>query len=296
MLEEIRIRREFGFPVDGPWLWEKTRLQSTLSFVKARMGAFGQLVQQATISGQTRSTIQAVIDADRIFRSLQFAKGSVSLLKSKSFEKLIGHFADGSPIRGYFEHYGAQVADVIERKLIGAVINSQGARETARQMSRAIGEEALKIANERGFNAIVTARTEPLRVYRQATIDNYAENPELVDGYIRLASLDQRTCPVCLALSGTWYRLSEPFESHAACRCTCVPSLRDSSVFYAPTGPEWFDEQPEAVQTEILGTGKYELYREGRIQLNDLVRRSTSPTFGPQVRVATLRELYQLAG
>lgn len=294
LMAQIEVRSKSGLPVDGGWLWQQSRLRQALGLIEDRLDAFGKLALSATEAGQTAALDRTPTDIDAMFRSLRIPPGSYKLINTRALDRLIGHFADGSPIRTYFERYGDSVASGIERKLIGGVLRGAGPRETARKILAEVRRQVEDAAEKKGLRAIATARTETLRVYREATIDGYAENSQLVDGYIRLATLDHRTCPVCLALSGTWSPLSDPFESHVSCRCTLVPSMRSMPMDYGQSGAQWFDDQDEEIQVQVLGPGKYELFKNKQLQLRDLIRRSTSPTFGPQVREASLREILQL--
>jgi hypothetical protein len=51
------------------------------------------------------------------------------------------------------------------------------------------------------------------------------------------------------------------------------------------TGPQWFAQQPEAIQREMMGPARWELWRDGRIGWDDLVTIHENERWGnsPQV-------------
>ena len=113
----------------------------------------------------------------------------------------------------------------------------------------------------------------------------------VVVGYRRLASHDDRTCSACLMADGRVYPLGESFDQHPNCRCVALPIIRNVAPIEYQTGQEWFREQPEATQRTILGKGRYEAWRDGRATLDDMVRRIDDPTWGGSLVPARVRDL-----
>jgi hypothetical protein len=56
-------------------------------------------------------------------------------------------------------------------------------------------------------------------------------------------------------------------------------------------GPTWFRAQPAQTQRSILGPGKYEAWRAGQFDLEQLVNVRRNATWGDSVQVAPLSEL-----
>lgn len=127
------------------------------------------------------------------------------------------------------------------------------------------------------------------------------------------ASLDNRTCPVCGIQDGNTFPIAERFllPAHFACRCSPIPivpskSWHDKGLEYiqkdtgqtriardpitginekvpaATTWQDWIKDQPKAVQVDVLGKGKQELWANGDIQLKQLA---------PQRRIVPLELL-----
>ena len=122
--------------------------------------------------------------------------------------------------------------------------------------------------------AEVIARTELLDGYRNATNQAYAANRDVLDGWQWLAELSERTCPACLSMNGTMWPVDEPGPMDHHCgRCTSVPVIKPLNQL-GIGGPEprsavpdslgWFKAQPEAVQRQIMGPGRYDAWLAGR--------------------------------
>lgn len=56
----------------------------------------------------------------------------------------------------------------------------------------------------------------------------YQRNADILQGYQWLAARDERVCPTCAALNGTFYTLEDTYRppAHARCRCTIIPVVR----------------------------------------------------------------------
>ena len=101
----------------------------------------------------------------------------------------------------------------------------------------ALGHNPRKIASamernlRNSYNACERlARTEVLHFFNKATFNSYEEHG--VKEYRFVASLDERTCPICGGLDGKTFRLSDAEEGinypviHPNCRCTTIPYYR----------------------------------------------------------------------
>lgn len=79
-------------------------------------------------------------------------------------------------------------------------------------------------------------QTETAYFTEQATMDSY--NEAGVQHFEFLATLDERTCPVCGPLDGKVFKVSEQIAGincgplHPRCRCTTVPYFDDDEIDY----------------------------------------------------------------
>lgn len=203
-------------------------------------------------------------------------------LPIEAVEFMVGLAGDGSPLMPLLTASWPLAADGMTQELINGVALGYNPRKTARLMARGATGSLQRM--------MVTARTETLRVYRHASLENYRTSG-VVTGYKRLAAHDSRVCPNCIALEGTFYELDEIMPTHPSCRCTLVPIVAGVPNVTWLAGEEWFVEQSAARQESILGKGRYAAWRDGDFSLADVVRIVDNPIWGPTVRTVPLSEL-----
>lgn len=78
------------------------------------------------------------------------------------------------------------------------------------------------------------------------------------------AILDGRTSEICQGRSGTIYELDGPHPSppaHPRCRSLLIPRRDNVGNKHKPFG-EWLRDQPEAVQDEVLGKARADVFRK----------------------------------
>lgn len=157
-------------------------------------------------------------------------------------------------------------------------------------------------------NAEALVRTSYLTVASEARRALYKANEGVIKGTQQVSTLDGRTTQICMAYSGAAWDLDlEPIPPntlpynggvprHFGCRSAEVPVLKTASeILGIPGLPEipkgtrasmdgqvpedlsfdkWLsgkDAQNPAFADKMLGVGKAELWREGKISLQDLV-------------------------
>lgn len=149
---------------------------------------------------------------------------------------------------------------------------------------------------------------------REAT---YAKNDDLIAAVRWHATLDTRTTPMCLVRDGLRYTpvdhepidhdvpwLEGPGKLHWGCRSTSIPVLKswrelgidadeiprttrasmDGQVPDDTTFESWLKKQSEARQDTVLGAGKADLWRSGKIELRDLLDQNGRPLTLDQLR------------
>lgn len=151
------------------------------------------------------------------------------------------------------------------------------------------------------------ARTEIISAYRDANLERYRHS-SAVKGWQWSATLDHRTCAMCIAMDGQVFPLSVPFATHPSCRCSPIPVLYTFQELglgylglqepvppdFGKRGEEWFKSQPLSVQENILGKSKFELYRTNQINLQDLVQEFRHPVYGASRQERSIRSMRSL--
>lgn len=114
----------------------------------------------------------------------------------------------------------------------------------------------------------------------------FKKNSDLFDGFKWSSVLDRRSCIACGSLDGTIYKTLEDVKEmpplHLNCRCMILPYIKefealndtrasetgqvDSKITYK----DWIENQTEEVKREIMGKGRYELYKNG-MEIKDFV-------------------------
>lgn len=147
------------------------------------------------------------------------------------------------------------------------------------------------------------ARTEMLDAYRSAA-QAQDEKSNVVASWVWLATLDERTCPSCLAMNGSDHPIDEPGPNdHVNGRCARVPITKSwKSLGFAQVEPDsilpdaraWFARQSKQRQVKIMGPQRLALLDSGDIGWDDLAMAVKNPgwrTSWQQRPVSDLRRL-----
>lgn len=210
--------------------------------------------------------------------------GSFNVLSVAPAELMIGLLGDGSPLLATLtaRSVSAEMVGRMAATLLQGTALGWNPRKTARQMADGLAG---------GLNkALTIARTEQMRVYREANRQQMQESG-VVGGYYRIATRDDRVCSSCLALDGEFYELGEVMPEHPNGRCGQVPRVNGVQPPQWQRGPDWFREQDAATQEKILGPQRFALYRDGQIGLGDTVRIRRDGVWGRSTQVRPVAEL-----
>ncbi|MGH7470355.1 MAG: minor capsid protein, partial [Longimicrobiales bacterium] len=153
-------------------------------------------------------------------------------------------------------------------------------------------------------DAETIARTAVNSIANTAHLETYKQYADVLKAVEFTAVLDSRTSPVCRALDGQHWPVDSPDirrpPLHPACRSILTPVLdweglglepppegsrasADGQVPASVKYEDWLRLQTADVQNEILGAARAEVFRAGRVSLQQMVR-----TDGSQIRVAEL--------
>lgn len=249
-------------------LYRRDRLETLLRTLERRIARAA-----APVGTEIRAARRAAVDlgAKQAEKTLLSIDASFVRAPVEALEAQIGFLGDGSPLRATLERLGPLASERMERSLLDGVAQGRSPRDIA-----AVAVRESDVARPK---ALTIARTETLRSYRSASLENYRANADVVSGWVWLAELDADTCPVCWAMHGTVHGLEEEFGSHPQCRCS--PSPLVPGVEAPARGVDLFEQLPEPEQQQVLGPASYELYRQGRLGLEDLVGYRDDPDWGP---------------
>lgn len=283
------------------------RTQQLLEQVKIQVGRFGGVVEGELTVIQDAAVRQGIDDALSLMAAslppdlppqLQRAiVGSFARLPADAIEAATGMMSEDSPLRQRLtDKFGEWTAEQVERHLVDGIAAGMNPRRIAAML-----EHNLQEGLGSGLtSALSTIRTAQIKSYQTANFATYRANSDVVKGWVWHAELGPRTCLSCLAMHGTIHPLDEVMNDHDNGRCTPIPQ----TITYADLGldiPEkreeiqsgesWFNRQPESVQREMMGPGKYDAWKAGKFEFSQLSKEYDHPSYGTLLREATLAEL-----
>jgi hypothetical protein len=128
----------------------------------------------------------------------------------------------------------------------------------------------------------------------------FQENADVVQGWAILVTFDDRTCSICMALSGAAFDLegdplpgspfphrlpSDGLPIHFGCRCIATPILIGEKPPDDLSFEDWLEEQPEEEQKDILGPRWWAAWKSGELK-------SLRDRIDQRGRAITLRQLH----
>lgn len=260
----------------------------------------------AAIAGHTASkattAVNSVIGGEII--TPQITKAT---LRTVAKETLV----DGAPVREWLDIQSRRMREKFLREMRKGMVSQESVGQLVGRLVGNKDHPGIMRASRREAEALV--RTSVISISNQARIKAYFDSPG-VKGLRWVSTLDDRTTPICRALDGlTWDENLQPVghkfpfpgpTAHWNCRSTQVPVLEDwatvvkskrvadmlteweqnraraskqGPVKASTTYGDWLRRQPVDVQKSVLGVGKWELWRKGKLSFADMVDQSGRP-------------------
>lgn len=192
------------------------------------------------------------------------------ILPKDALQTMIGLAGDGTPLDQYLRRIYGDATDGLTQALIDGLAQGQNPIKIAEGMRDGFGMGL--------DHALNTARTESLRAYQSASLEQYRESG-VVRGWKRLTRHDEKTCAGCLFSEGEFFGNEAQFEEHNQGRCMAVPCVEGIEDPSWTSGKDWFETQSEEIQQSILGPGRYEAWQNGA-SLDKMVKRVSDPVWG----------------
>lgn len=258
------------------------------------------------IAGQTANSLQLAMGLD-----------AVGLPKDSYFKAVHSNvLIEGSPAADWWR--GQEVA--AKRRFTGAVRQGLLNGETNQQIiSRIVGNA--EVPGEMDItrrHAAALVQTSVQAVANDGRRKTFEANADVLAGIRQVSTLDSHTSVVCIAYSGAKWNMkyepiggSPPYNGgtprHFVCRSIEVPMTKTFrelglDIDEAPVTTRASDEgqidakttfdaflkrKGKAYQDDILGEGRAELWRKGKITLRDLINGD-----GRELTLEELRRLY----
>lgn len=276
----ITERKRQKLDITVSWVAKEQRFVNLLTQIGTELTAFANYADTHISQGQRIAIADAQANASEL---IKLAQGPIpggtpipatfTRFNPVAVLDLIGKLSEGSPLRDLLKTIAPLAAANARLTLVNSLVAGENPRTTAKAL-----RDELNISLTR---AATIARTEILGAYRQASIDTYKANEDVVKSWIWYAELGPRTCAMCIAMHGSFHTLDETFGSHPNCRCTPIPETKtwEELGFHGipdtrseiETGVAWFDKQSDKTQLAILGRDKLELFKVGKLDLTELI-------------------------
>jgi hypothetical protein len=296
LVAKVAKARAEGTRISPAWLFQEERLQALQRELAAEITRFTRTAEREVILAQNGVIELAQEHAEELAK-LPLGTHALAIswaqLPKKALSDLAGFLSDGSPLRVLLDGFGPQASLAARNALLTGITLGENPLVIARELRQALGIPLVR--------AITIARTEVLRSYRESSRRSYVANSDVVAGWIWHAQLGPRTCSSCWAMSGSFHTLDERLDDHPRGRCVAIPVSRSwaelgfpgiaqPSVQKREQGADVFAHLPKTQQEAILGPGKYALYRDGEIELEDLIQRDFSTRWGTTRREASISQ------
>lgn len=196
---------------------------------------------RATITGTvSEASIAAAVASLAAYNAILTLDGKASAVKSVGLTsaQIASWFQDTALGSGGLEHWvDTALENGVKQSILAALrqvaVEGKGTAEAVRRVLVAASDAGFELTRR---EAITITRTfiQTANVNAQEAV--YKANEGLFKGYKYIATLDSRTCAVCLFADGAVYKIGEPRPSlprHPRCRCLYVPvakSWRDFGI------------------------------------------------------------------
>lgn len=269
----LEIASMDGKPTAGQ-IWRSQRYVRLKQQIDEQVANYRHYASTTIATEQAQVINQAINDSAALINSIAVENGAsvdFNRLPVEAVQAIVGQSGDGSPLAVVLADASKAGEDALRRQLITGVALGRSPVQLARDaMRKGLGTTFTRVST--------IYRTEVLRAYRYTSQESY-RNSGVVTGYKRLSARKSDSCIACIAADGKVYELATDFDQHPNCKCSIIPIVKNYPLNIG-TGQAWFTSQPEATQKRMLGTKRYNLWRDGKVTLDDMVTRVESADWG----------------
>jgi SPP1 gp7 family putative phage head morphogenesis protein len=215
-------------------------------------------------------------------RGAQIA-GMFNVLPREAIQTLLGFLDPNGPLFDRLRQLATVNAQYVANAMIEGITLGYNPRKIARMVRDAFG---------RGLaDALRFVRTAQIWAYREANRASMVANQNVLEGWVWSAHFDDRVCMSCVVMHGTIHPVDEALNDHHNGRCAAIPLVRGFDNPIDQTGLEWFEQQSEATQRALMGSGKYDAWKSGKIELGQLTVERVDDVYGAMRGEPSLKQL-----
>jgi len=270
LVEQLARLKSEGIEPNWSQLYRLERWQALQLQLMEELARFNGWAADVIKAEQLDLITQGIDNAAAVLEASKPGLGQFTKMPHDALRGMVGIARDGSPFADLLAGSYPAIRDVMTRELIRSVALGRNPRVTAALVRKATG-----MGLDRALNI---ARTEQLRVYREATRESYVSAG--VRQYQRIAALDERTCCGCAVADGEILSTEAEFDEHCQGRCDLLPIIVGVENPQAQSYQDWFGRQDEATQQTILGPGRYDALKSGSASWQDLGTHTHSDQWG----------------
>lgn len=209
--------------------------------------------------------------------------GMFHVLPRGAIEALLGFLDPAGPLYARLRQLTAVNAQHVANAMLEGITLGFNPRKIARMVRDAFG---------RGLaDALRFVRTAQLWAYREANRASMVANQSVLQGWVWSAHFDERVCMSCIVMHGTVHPVDEALNDHHNGRCAAIPLVIGFDNPITETGIAWFERQSAATQRALMGPGKYDAWREGKIRLDQLTEERDDDVYGRMRGEPSLKSL-----
>jgi len=217
--------------------------------------------------------------------NINFIVPGPDLLQSIVIER---PFSDGQLLDDWFSKLAQDTQNIIYNTIRSDMVQGKSIPEMAKDLlTREYDAFTTNGINKAVNNAKAVARTAANAVQNRARQAVYETNADVVAGVEYVATFDDRTTFICMALHGNIYPVDsgERPPQHVNCRSTTVPVLKSweemgvdpdtlrpdqrarlgGDIPQAESFDVWLKKQDTETQDKLLGPVRAEMYRSGKV-------------------------------
>lgn len=302
---------------------KKARMEKLLEQTRAIIATvYGQVWVEMRANLTHVAELAAVNAAAAINGAVLATIATVALPPERIRALVDGTMIQGAPSKQWWSDQAATTLKNFTNEVQKGYASGEGAAEIARRITGTKArnyEDGVMQVSRRNAEALV--RSSVQAVSNSARNETFENNDDIIENLQQISTLDGRTTVICMARSGKMWNVKtkEPVGHlipwnggpplHWQCRSVTVavlkplndlPSRKKSAVEKSGTQASmdgqvpadmdydsWLKTKPEEFQKDALGEGRYELWKEGKLTLSQMLDMRGNP-----MTLAELRRRY----
>jgi hypothetical protein len=265
-----------------------SRYQDLIAAVAGELQKYGVYLETELGGIANNALAQSTSDATRLIGlalSSAGVRAGVNKIPASAIKTLLGFLDHNGPLYQRLQELAPLTAQRVADKILEGVGLGYNPAKVAGIITDQLGWGLT--------DALRWARTTQMWTYREASRANFADNGDILDGWIWFAILDSSVppCESCLANHGQLFPLDQTLDDHYNGRCVEIPHVAGSDNPVDQSGEDWFNSLDESTQADILGKGKLAAYQDGQFDFSQLTQQVDDPVFGTMRVGVSLKDL-----